>query len=154
MSRFELARRALDDLQDIWEYVSVESLDTADRILRISTASRTSSCCRARLCVRRRVFRSDDGTPACTVVLLQPHLKNQSNLVGGIARRQGVPSYKIPQLFEPTSDMAFRCSALFRPFLPWSGYVWGCAVASHASDTRLGRAVALGRRWPSGGSIC
>jgi len=33
VSRFELAQRALGDLQDIWEYVSEDSLDAADRIL-------------------------------------------------------------------------------------------------------------------------
>ena len=33
MKKFELARRALGDLQDIWEYISEESFDAADRLL-------------------------------------------------------------------------------------------------------------------------
>ena len=33
MSRFELAQRALGDLRDIWEYVSEDSFDAADRVL-------------------------------------------------------------------------------------------------------------------------
>ncbi len=33
MKRFELARRAFQDLQEIWEYVSTDSLDAADRLL-------------------------------------------------------------------------------------------------------------------------
>ncbi len=33
MNRFELARRALGDLQGVWEYVSEESFDAADRLL-------------------------------------------------------------------------------------------------------------------------
>jgi plasmid stabilization system protein ParE len=31
--RFELARRAVIDLQEIWDYVSEESFDAADRLL-------------------------------------------------------------------------------------------------------------------------
>lgn len=33
MKRFELARRALEDLREIWEFVSVDSFDSADRLL-------------------------------------------------------------------------------------------------------------------------
>ena len=33
MKKFELARCALRDLQDIWEFVSEDSLDAADRLL-------------------------------------------------------------------------------------------------------------------------
>ncbi len=33
MKKFELARRALQDLQQIWEYVSEESFTAADRLL-------------------------------------------------------------------------------------------------------------------------
>jgi plasmid stabilization system protein ParE len=33
VSRFELARRALGDLQDIWEHISEDSFDAADRVL-------------------------------------------------------------------------------------------------------------------------
>ena len=33
MKRFELARRALRDLQDIWEFVSKDNFDSADRLL-------------------------------------------------------------------------------------------------------------------------
>ena len=33
MKKFELARRALGDLEDIWEFVSEDSFDAADRLL-------------------------------------------------------------------------------------------------------------------------
>ena len=33
MKRFELSRRALRDLQDIWKYISDDSFETADRVL-------------------------------------------------------------------------------------------------------------------------
>ena len=33
MKKFELARRALGDLQEIWEFVSEDSFDAADRLL-------------------------------------------------------------------------------------------------------------------------
>lgn len=33
MKKFELARRALGDLQEIWEFVSEESFDAADHLL-------------------------------------------------------------------------------------------------------------------------
>ena len=33
MKRFQLARRALSDLQSIWESISEESFDAADRLL-------------------------------------------------------------------------------------------------------------------------
>jgi len=33
VKKFELARRALGDLQDIWEYISEDSFDAADRVL-------------------------------------------------------------------------------------------------------------------------
>lgn len=33
MSKFVLAKRALGDLQDIWNFVSEESFDAADRLL-------------------------------------------------------------------------------------------------------------------------
>ncbi|HME05533.1 MAG TPA: type II toxin-antitoxin system RelE/ParE family toxin [Bryobacteraceae bacterium] len=33
MNRFELARRALGDLQEIWEFVSEDSFTAADRLL-------------------------------------------------------------------------------------------------------------------------
>ena len=33
MKKFELAQHALGDLQDIWEYISEESFDAADRVL-------------------------------------------------------------------------------------------------------------------------
>ena len=33
MNRFELARRALADLQEIWEYITEDSFDAADRVI-------------------------------------------------------------------------------------------------------------------------
>ena len=33
MKQFELARRALRDLQEIWEFISEDSFDAADRVL-------------------------------------------------------------------------------------------------------------------------
>jgi toxin ParE1/3/4 len=33
LNRFEIARRALGDLQDIWQHVSEDSFDAADRVL-------------------------------------------------------------------------------------------------------------------------
>ncbi len=33
MKRFELARRALRDLQEIWEFISQDSFDAADAVL-------------------------------------------------------------------------------------------------------------------------
>ena len=33
MSRFELSKTALNDLREIWEYVSRDSFETADRLL-------------------------------------------------------------------------------------------------------------------------
>jgi toxin ParE1/3/4 len=33
VKRFDLARRALADLQDIWEYISENSFEAADRVL-------------------------------------------------------------------------------------------------------------------------
>jgi plasmid stabilization system protein ParE len=33
VKKFELARRALNDLQSIWEFVSEDSFDAADRLL-------------------------------------------------------------------------------------------------------------------------
>jgi len=35
VKRFELARRALGDLQNIWEYVSADGFDAADRLIDI-----------------------------------------------------------------------------------------------------------------------